>query len=100
MGHEQDSEPGLGKLTHSVAKLQLSADVQRIARLIEEQRLWLVHQRPCYQRPLGFARRHFRDRAIGKMPYAQPRHRFVSLCEMFRIGMMMRKNARAAEKTG
>ncbi|OLD21933.1 MAG: hypothetical protein AUI91_03265 [Acidobacteria bacterium 13_1_40CM_3_56_11] len=32
------------------------------------------------------------------MPYAKPRHRFVGPREMFRIGMMVRKNVGAAEK--
>src|SRR6266436_1194098 len=100
MGHKQDSEPGLSKLTHGVAKLQLRANVQRIAGLIEEQRLRLVRQGPCDQRALGFAGRHFRDRASGKMRDAKPRHRFVGQGETLRIRMMMRKYTRATEKTG
>src|SRR5260370_33516200 len=59
-----------------------------------------MHQRPRNQRPLGFAGRHFRDRAIGEMRNPKPRQRFLAPSEMLRIGMMVRKNARAAEKAG
>src|SRR6266850_443339 len=41
--YQQDSEPGSRKLTHRVSKLQLCRDVQRVARLVEKQRLWLMH---------------------------------------------------------
>ena len=97
--HQQDPEPGLSKLAHGVSKLDLRADVQRIARLIKKQRLWIVHQRPRDQRPLGFPGGHLGDRAIGKMPNAKPPQSFFRSREKFRIGMMVRKNARAAEET-
>src|SRR6266849_10309494 len=59
-----------------------------------------MHQRPRNQRPLGFAGRHFRDRAIGAMRNPKPRQSFFGPREMLRIGMMVRKNSRAAEKAG
>ncbi len=45
MRHQQNPEPGFRKLAHRIAKLQLRRDVQRVARLVEKQRLWLMHQR-------------------------------------------------------
>src|SRR5205809_5287751 len=36
VGHQQNAQSGLRQLAHRFAKLQLRADVQRIARLIEE----------------------------------------------------------------
>src|SRR5438034_2199706 len=47
--------------------------------------LFRSHQRPGDQRALGFAGRHFRDRASAKMRDAKPRHRFVSQGETLRI---------------
>src|SRR5438876_5924651 len=98
--HEQDSESGLRKLAHGVAKLELSADVQSIAWLVKQQSLRIVHQGARNQRALGFAGGHFRNRTVGEMRDAKPRQRFLGKREMFRIGMMVRKNACAAEKTG
>src|SRR5258707_1554545 len=100
MSDEEDSESGFGEFAHGIPKLQLRADVQGVAGLVKKQRLWLVHQRPCDQRPLGFAGGHFRDRAVGEMRNAEPRHRFVGKLGMSRIGMMVREYARAAEKAG
>src|SRR2546430_14095932 len=59
-----------------------------------------MDQRACNQRALGFAGGHLRDRAIGEMRNAKPRQRFRGQCKMFWIGMVVWKNARAAEKPG
>src|SRR5882762_2868631 len=96
--HEQNPEPRLRKLAHRLSKLELRADVQRIAGLIKKQRLWLMYQRPRNQRSLGFSRGHLSDRAISEMRNAKPRQSFLGQCKIFWIGMMLRKNARAAEK--
>ena len=55
MGDQQNPQPGLRQLAHGASKLNLRTDVQRITRLVKEQRLRLMHQRPRYQRALGFA---------------------------------------------
>src|SRR6267378_8023043 len=93
MRHEQNPEPGLRKLAHRLAKLELRADIQRIAGLIKKQRLWLMHQRPRNQRPLGLAGGHLRDRAIREMRNSQPHQNLLGPREMPRIGMVVRKNA-------
>src|ERR1700674_3105641 len=98
MRHEQDPEPGLRKLAHGVSKPELRTDVQRIAGLIKKQRLRLMYQRPRNQRPLGFAGRHLCNRTIGQMRNAKPRERFVGASKMPGIGLLMRKDARAAEE--
>src|SRR5712692_433589 len=98
--YQQNPQPGLRQLAQRVSKLESRADVQRIAGLIKEQRSWLMYQRPRKQRPLGFAGGHLRDRAVGEMRNAKPRQSFLGPCEMFWIGMLVRKNARAAEKAG
>src|SRR2546430_2762667 len=100
MRHEQNSEPGFHELAHRLSKVELSADVQRVTGLIKKQCLWLMHQRPRNQCSLGFSRGHLRDRTIGEMRNAQPRQSFLGQCTMFRIGMMVWKNACAAEKAG
>jgi len=75
MRHEQDPQPGLRKLAHGVAKLELRADVQSIARFVKQQGPRIVHQGSRNQRSLGFARGHLCDRAIGEMGDAKPRQR-------------------------
>src|SRR5256886_12451546 len=52
MRHEQDPQPGLRKLAHGVAKLELRADVQSIARFVKQQGPRIVHQGSRNQRSL------------------------------------------------
>src|SRR5437773_3779533 len=82
-----------------VSKLELRADVQSIARFVKQQGPRIVHQGSRNQRSLGFARGHLCDRAIGEMGDAKPRQSFLHTRKMFSVGMMVRKNARAAKKT-
>src|SRR6266446_9620844 len=84
--HEQDSQPGLRKLAHGVAELELRADVQSIAGLVKQQSLWIVHQGACNQRALGFTGGHLRDRAISEMRNAKPRQSFPALARCFGSG--------------
>src|SRR6266481_8770115 len=84
----------------STRQLYLRADIERVAGLIEQQRLRLVHQRASDQRAFGFTRGHLRDRASGKVRDAQAGERCVRLFEQSGIGRVMRENTRAAEKAG
>src|SRR5882724_13709284 len=97
--HEQDAKAGFCKPAHRIAKLQLRADVQRVARLVEKQRLWLMRQRSRDQCPLRFARRHLRDRALRQMRNSQSGKGLGCSRKMLGVGMLMRKDSRAAEKS-
>jgi len=87
------------ELAHRVSKLQLGRDVQRVARLIEKQRLGLMHQRSRDQCPLRLARGHLGDRALRQMRNSQPRKSLPRSPNMLGVGMVMRKDSRAAEKS-
>src|SRR6266446_4918940 len=98
--HKQNPQPGLRELAHGVTKLKLRANVQGIAGLVKQKCLRMVHQGSRDQRTLGLTGGHLRDCAIGEIRDAKPLQSFLRTREMFRIGMMVRKNARAAEKPG
>src|SRR5690349_176802 len=85
---------------HSVAQLELRGEVQSVARLVEEQRQRLVDQRPRDQRALGFAAGHARYGAVREMRDAEPLHGGSGAGQPFRLRLMMRKDARAAEIAG
>src|SRR5277367_543136 len=100
VGHQQNAESTPRKLTHGIAQLQLRSDVQRVAGLIEQQRLRVMYQSPRDQSPLGFSRGHLRHSAMPKMRNPQARECRFRALQMRRIGMMMWKYSRTAEKSG
>src|SRR6266446_4255704 len=58
VGDEQNTEARLRERAHRIAKLQLRRDIKSVARLIEEQRPRVVHQRTRNKSSLRFAGGH------------------------------------------
>ena len=100
MSNEQNTEAAAREFAHGIAQLELCCDVQGIARLVEKQGLWVVDERASDQRALCFTGRHLRDCTTGEMSDSQASECGFGALQMLWIGMMVRKNTRAAEKPG
>jgi len=50
---QQNAKPTLRQLPHCVSQLKLGGDVQSVAGLVEQERLWIVHQSAGDQRALA-----------------------------------------------
>ncbi len=79
--NQENAQAAFRQRAHGVAQLHLRADVQRIAGLVEQQGLRLVHQRACDQRALGLTGGHLRNRSPGKVCNPQAGERHVRLFE-------------------
>src|SRR5438128_152997 len=90
----------LRERAHRVAKLQLRRNIESVARLIEEQRPRVVHQRTRNKSSLRFAGGHVGYGPAGQMRDAEPLEGCFGAGQMLRVGVMVRKDARAAEEAG
>lgn len=97
---QEDAQAGLHQFAHRFAQLQLRANVEGVAGLVEEERVRLVDQRAGNQRALGFAGGHLGHGARREVGDAEALERGLCSRQMHRIRMVMRENARAAEESG
>ena len=100
MSDEKDAESGASELAHDQAKLELTGNVEGVARLVEEQGVRIVNQGASDERALGFSGGHFEDRAFGKVSDAHAGQGGVSVGVMFGMRPMIGENAGAAEEAG
>lgn len=98
--YQEDAQAGLSELAHGFAQLQLRANVEGVAGLVEEQRLRFVDQRAGNQGALGFAGGHLGHGALREVGDAEALERGLRARQVAGIGMVMRENARAAEESG
>src|SRR5882762_9871716 len=98
--HEDDANSRLGQLAHRFAKAVLRENIEAVARLIEHQRLRIVHQRARNQNAFGLARRHFRDGAFGEMSDSKPLEHGVGAHPVRGLDRLVIEDAGAAEETG
>ena len=100
MSDEEDAKSGTGELAHGVAKLELTSNVEGVARLVEEQGVRIVNQGASDERALRFSGGHFEDRAVGEVSNAHARQGVVSAGVMFRMRLMIGEDAGTAEEAG
>src|SRR5467141_284951 len=100
VSHEDDSNSRLGQRAHRFAKTVLRENVEAIARLIEHQRLRIVHQRARYQDSLRLAGRHFRDGAVREMWDSKPLEHGVGAHPVLWLDSLVIEDACTAEETG
>src|SRR5882762_5310032 len=100
VSHEDDSNSRLGQRAHRFAKTVLRENIEAIARLIEHQRLRIVHQRACDQDALRLAGRHFRDGAVCEMWDSKPLENGVGAHPVLWLDSLVIEDACTAEETG
>jgi hypothetical protein len=98
MSNEEDAESGAGELAHDEAELELTGNVEGVARLVEEQGVRIVNQGTSDERALGFSGGHFEDRALRKVSNTHAGQGVVSAGVMFRMRLMIGEDAGTAEE--
>src|SRR6266404_5763235 len=100
VSHEDDSNSRLGQRAHRFAKTVLRENIEAVARLIEHQRLRIVHERARDQNPLRLAGRHFRDGAVCEMWDSKPLEHGVGAHPVRGLDSLVIEDACTAEETG
>ncbi len=100
VSHEDDSNPRLGQRAHRFAKTVLRENIEAIARLIEHQRLRIVHQRARNQDALRLTGRHLRDGAVREMRHSKPIENGVGAQSVRRLDSLVIEDAGTAEEAG
>src|SRR5208282_3501844 len=100
MSDENDSDSRAGQGAHRFSQAVLRQNIQRIAGFVEQQRAWLVDQRPGNQDALGLPRRHFLHGTLRQMRDAELGQSGLGQFSVFGIDGVIREDARAAEKAG